>query len=366
MVVNFLKLAHSKKITVTDKLVSCLNMCIIDYENGNLEIIMEKFYFNQSMIAELINSSTATISRAIATLNLDPIQSDGYKKKFDIECVKKITKFLYASNRQFIDQKIQVFYNFKGGTGKTSMCFQVATHLSILGYRVLCLDLDPQGHLSSAMGMAEDFGNETIYDVLINHIDINNIIVNVFEGLDFVPSNISLTRIEVPLSIQNKREEKLKKVIESLKDSYDFILMDTNPTISTLNMNAIVASDRINIVCETQPFSLYGLRVLVNELKKFCEDMSINPSYCIIPNKYEIKTATAQEVLGALRSEYGDVVINTIVRKSEDINVSSKKKLPVSVFCKPRSTAFEDVMDLVHEIVRSSLDKVEIKRKQAS
>lgn len=322
---------------------------------------MENFWFNQSMIAQLTKTSKANISRVISANNLLPIPSDtGHNKKFEISNIRAITNLAYAASRRPIEQSVHVFYNFKGGTGKTSLCFQVATHLSILGYKVLCLDLDPQGHLSSVMGVEEDWDNRTIYDVLINNCSIDDVIVNVYPGLDLVPSNISLTRIEVPLSTQNRREERLKKTIDSLKNKYDFIIMDTNPTISTLNMNALVASDRINIVCETQPFSLSGLRILVEEMNKFYEDMNLSPNFCVIPNKYEIKTATAQEVLGALRAEYGDMIINTIVRKCEDINVASKRKLPVSAFCKNRSTAFEDIMDLVHEIVKTSLSKYKI------
>ena len=82
--------------------------------------------------------------------------------------------------------------------------------------------------------------------------------------------------------------------------------------------------------------------------------MKINPNYCIIPNKYEIKTATAQEVLGAIRTEYGDSVISAVVRKSEEINIAAKKKLPLSAFCKTKSVALEDIMDLVHELVKQT------------
>lgn len=323
---------------------------------------MDSFFFNQAMLSHLTKASTASVSRGIANLKLTPIPSEtGHNKKFSIDSIRKITDVVYASSRRPIKQKVHVFYNFKGGTGKTSICFQVATHLSILGYKVLCLDLDPQGHLSSVLGIGEERNALTVYDILINSAKVEDAIINVFPGLDVIPSNISLTRIEVPLTAQNRREEKLKKIIDGLRSDYDFIIMDTNPTISTLNMNALVASDRINIVCETQPFSLSGLRILVDELDKFYSDMMLEPNYCIIPNKYEIKTATAQEVLGALRSEFGNLVLNDIIRKSEDINVASKKKVPVSAFCKSKSPAFEDIMDLVHDIVKLSLIDVDLK-----
>lgn len=224
----------------------------------------------------------------------------------------------------------------------------------MLGFDVLTLDLDPQGHLSHMMNIPENWNGNTIYDVLINGQNLGESVVNVCEGLDLLPANISMTRIEVPLSNKTKREEKLKNILSIVKGEYDFIIIDTNPTISTLNMNALVASDRVNIVCETQPFSLEGLRILVDEVNTFYSDMGLKPNFDIIPNKYEIKTATAQEILGALRFEFKDYVLGSIVRKSEDINVASKKKLPVSAFCRPKSASFEDINDLVHEIINLS------------
>ncbi len=314
------------------------------------------------MISQLMQTSPNTVSRQIASLQIEPLTNDiSHNKRYSLEKTRLITDSLYAAHKRPIEQKIQVFYNFKGGTGKTSLCYQVASHLAILGFKVLALDLDPQGHLSSIMNIPEDWNGPTIYDVVINGFPLNEALVNVFSGLDLLPANISMTRIEVPLSSKTKREEKLKNILDPFREYYDFIVMDTNPTISTLNMNALVASDRVNVVCETQPFSLSGLRVLVEQMINFYEDMGFQTNYSIIPNKYEIKTAISQEVLGALRSEYGNAVISSVVRKSEDINAASKKKMPISTFCKSKSTAFEDVMDLVHEIIKQSLVPVEKK-----
>lgn len=308
--------------------------------------------FSQSMIAHLTKTTANTVSRMIAAHNIQPLLNEvSHNKRYDIDQTRKIAHLLYVKNQRPIRQKINVFYNFKGGTGKTSLCYQVATHLSLLGFKVLVLDLDPQAHLSAVMRIPEDWSGPTIYDVLINGVPFPEACVEVFDGLSLVPANISMTRIELPLSTKTKREEKLSHILDPYKDQFDYIIMDTNPTISTLNMNALVASQRVNIVCETQPFSLSGLRILVEEMEAFYGDMDLKPNYSIIANKYEIKTATAQEILGALRSEYGDHVLSAVVRKSEDINVATKKKSPLAGFCKVKSTAFEDIMDLVHEFV---------------
>ncbi|MGV8947662.1 MAG: ParA family protein [Lutibacter sp.] len=307
------------------------------------------------MIAHLCGTSINTVSRAVTSLHVESIdQASNYNKRYNIVDVRKITSLLYAGNKKPIHQKINVFYNFKGGTGKTSICYQVATHLALLGFKVLALDLDPQAHLSLAMQVPEDYQGPTIFDILVQGSSLQKALLPIFPGLDLLPANISMTRIEVPLSGKTKREEKLLVALEPVRELYDYIVIDTNPTISTLNMNALVASDRVNIVCETQPFSLSGLRVLMAEMMSFYEEMKINPNFCIIPNKYEIKTATAQEVLGAIRTEYGDSVISAVVRKAEEINIAAKKKLPLSGFCKMKSVALEDIMDLTHELVKQT------------
>lgn len=313
---------------------------------------------NQAMVSKLIRAHSAVVGKTASLNNIPSVALGVSDRRYELENVRKIANMLFANSKRPIKQKTNVFYNFKGGTGKTSLCYQVATHLALMGFDVLALDLDPQAHLSLAMQIPEDYSGPTIYDVMINGHDLEDSLTSIFPGLDLLPANISMTRIEVPLSTKTKREEKLAQILNPLKSKYDYIIIDTNPTISTLNLNALFASDRINIVCETQPFSLAGLRILVSEISHFFREMTkTDPNYCIIPNKYEIKTAISQEVLGLLRTEYSDKVIGSVVRKSEEFNTASKIKSPISFFCRSRSVAFEDVMDLIHELIDQTASK---------
>jgi len=310
--------------------------------------------FSQNMIADLIGVSPQSVLRAIKDLKLHNINTESLKrKKYSFEDTRSISNYIKPKN-QSIKKKIHVFYNLKGGTGKTSLCYQLGFHLSIVGYKVLFLDCDPQGHLSTALNFPEDENYNTLYDILINGIPFNESIVSILPGLDAVPSNLSLSRVEVPLSQKARREDKLIEIISEVIDQYDFIFIDTNPYISTLNLNALIAADHVNLVCETAPFSLYGLRVLLEETTKFFSEMKKPLDYKIIANKYESRTATAQEVLGYLRSHYKESVMNSVIRKSEDINISTKEKLPISSFCKRKSLGLEDVKDLMNEIITLS------------
>lgn len=309
--------------------------------------------FSQKLISLMGKVSTSKVSRYVSSNNIEQF-FDGSKKlkKYDLPSTHRILEAIRPKNK--IYKKVHSFYNFKGGTGKTSICFQSSLVLSFLGYKVLVVDLDPQAHLSYALRFDEDEKFNTMYDVIIGGAPIDKAIQEVIPGLDCIPANLSMTRLEVPLSQKTKREEVLKKILKPLSNKYDFIFLDTNPTISTLNMNALVASDHINVICETQPFSLSGLAILVEEIESFYDDMDKQYSYKILPNKYESKTATAQEVLGVLRSDYGEHVYASVVRKCEDFNISAKLKLPL-LTCSPlKSIAVEDVMDFSEELIKIS------------
>jgi chromosome partitioning protein len=314
-------------------------------------------FLSQRNISELCGISLWTVNKFVTTHTIPHNENTGGKiKRYSIQNTRKIIYNLLSSEKK-IQKKVHVFYNFKGGTGKTSLCYQTCTHLALMGFRVLAIDLDPQGHLSRSLRCEENGNYATMYDVIFNGEKIENVIRSVFPGLDVVPSNLALTRIEVPLSQRTRREEVLRKILDTIVDSYDFVLIDTNPTISVLNMNALVAADHINVVCETHPYSLAGLGLLVEELEKFFHDMQLMLSYKIVANKYEAKTATAQEVLGVLRLDYKNAIMETVVRKSEDINLSTKKSLPVCCVGSNKSTAFEDIRDFIHELINKSVNQ---------
>lgn len=312
----------------------------------------ENFYFTQAMLVKMSNVSASTLSRLISRLELEQ-EENTIRRKYDFEQSRIILKEAVSKNYE-VDKKVQVFFNFKGGTGKTSLCHQISIHMALLGFKVLVIDCDPQAHLTYALGIQEDEEKLTLYDSVVNKLPIKETIRNVYPGLDLIPSDISLTRIELQLSQLTSREKILKKLINPLKQNYDFIFLDTNPTISILNQNATYCADMVNIVCETQPFSLKGLEILVKELEDFSIAMDHPINYQIIPNKYDAKTATSQEVLGVLRYDYKDTVLASIVRRCEDINISAKRRLPVCAFCKKASVAFEDICDLSLAILKES------------
>lgn len=328
-----------------------------------MRVDLDKITFNQKLISFVSGQTTPTISRYMSDNKIPFItEAANSRKRYSFEQVRKVIKSFVADQRE-VKESIQVFFNFKGGTGKTSICHQVAVHLTLMGFKVLAVDCDPQAHLSSTFGFDEYSDDSTLYDVLINGVDINSIIKEVYPGLDLVPSNLSMTTVEIPFSQKPNREKLLSKILSPMREKYDFILLDTNPTISNLNQSITYSADRLNIVCETQPYSLKGLNMLIREVEDFSKEMEHPINFCIIPNKYESKTVTSQEALGTLRHEHKEAVLDSLVRKCEDINVSAQRKLPIHAFVGSKSVALEDIRDLTDELVEKSTIRIESNKK---
>lgn len=318
----------------------------------------DDFSFPQSLLPTLTGAIPSTVSRLIAGHDYPHISRYGVKRKrYSFATTQKICYQLMTKGL-VPEKKIQVFFNFKGGTGKTSLCHQISVFFALVGFKVLVIDCDPQAHLSYSLGFNEQEDNKTLYDVIVNGVPIQSVIKPVYTNFDCIPSNLSLTRLETPLNQKPNRERVFSKMIEPLKEKYDFIFIDTNPTISTVNRNVTLAADVLNIVCETQPYSLKGLEMLVEEIKSFSQAMEEEINYRIIPNKYESKTATSQEAIGTLRRDYREHVMDSVVRKCEDLNISAKKRKPLLAFCSKSSVAFEDLCDLGREMLKDSTTKL--------
>ncbi|QEK39896.1 ParA family protein [Candidatus Sneabacter namystus] len=312
---------------------------------------MEAF-FSQSVICYLSGAIPSNVSRYMTSSDISPVKR-GKRKSFSYQDTRKLVKH-FGYKGLVPKKKVQVFFNFKGGTGKTSVCYHISSFFALCGFNVLVVDCDPQAHLSYSWGFDIYDDYKTLYDVIVNHVPFEEAVVEVCEGVHCLPSNLSLTRLELPLNQMPNRERVFGKLISPIKDKYDFIFIDTNPTISTINRNVTLASDELNVVCETQPYSLRGLEILIDEILHLSEVMDMQISYKIIPNKYESKTATSQEALGKLRLDYKNHLMNSVIRKCEDVNVAAKRMLPVFFWGNKNSNAFEDFCDLGKEMIENS------------
>jgi chromosome partitioning protein len=249
------------------------------------------------------------------------------------------------------EKKTQMFYNVKGGTGKSTLTAQFVMMASLLGYRVLAIDLDGQGHLTVNLDILDAHERPTIYDVLINDLPIAESIMNVAPGLDLIPANLGLCNIEIPLNNKTRREYRLSEAIAKIAPEYDLIIADTNPAASILNGSMLVASDRVNVICATNPLSFHGMSLVMATIDQMKREFGRDLDVKIIPNMYDNREVISQEVLGELRSQFEDHCAKAVINRSADMNEATKRRTTVwSVNTK--GTAAQDISDLTHELLR--------------
>jgi chromosome partitioning protein len=179
--------------------------------NYNLDIPMNEFVFSQSQLARISGSPSVSIFRKLQALKVsenakEPEKKESGRRKIDITLTRKVLSTYFEEKKSKINRKVHMFYNFKGGTGKTTICYQISTTLSLMGFNVLVIDCDPQAHLTSLFGLPENHTLQTIFDVMIHGIPLEKSIIQVYEGLDLIQSAIPLTKIEIPLAQKMQRE----------------------------------------------------------------------------------------------------------------------------------------------------------------
>lgn len=208
--------------------------------------------------------------------------------------------------------------NQKGGVAKTTSTFNIGAILAEKGKRVLLVDLDPQHSLTIALGIDDEL-TKSIYNVICEKEDINNVILEVSENLYIAPSNLELSIAELQLVSMMARESILKKALDKVKDNYDIILIDCPPSLSLLTVNALVASNEVIVPTATDYLSYKGLELLIDTInnvkENLNEDLKIKG---VIATMYDKRTKHANEVLEALNDEFNVLGIVKISVAAKD------------------------------------------------
>ncbi len=248
--------------------------------------------------------------------------------------------------------KIQMFYNVKGGTGKSTLTAQYVMKTAMLGLKVLAIDLDGQGHLTVNLDILDAHERPTVYDVLINDLPLSDAIMNVAPCLDLVPANLGLCNIEIPLNNKSRREYRLSEAIAKVADQYDLIVSDTNPAASILNGSMLVAAELVNVVCATNPLSFHGMSLVMATIEDMEREFKHNLEVKIVPNMYDNREVISQEVLGELRSQFSQHCTHAVVNRSADLNEATKRRTTVWDV-NSKGIAAQDIKALTHELLFS-------------
>lgn len=246
----------------------------------------------------------------------------------------------------------QLFLNFKGGTGKSVISANYGYKLAQIGFKVLMVDLDPQGHLTKCLGRNPEEFSKTLFDVIINKAPIQSAIASTpnMSTLEIIPANLSLSPIELSLTGLHAREFKLKRALEGIEDNYDIIILDAPPNIGLLNLNAILAVDDLLIPVLADFLSYDGLKILFETLRDIQDDFDYElDNIYIFLNRYNESMNISIRSRDAIMKNYAEYVCETVIRQNTTLSDATAQGKAIFEFA-PNSRASTDINKLVNEI----------------
>jgi chromosome partitioning protein len=245
--------------------------------------------------------------------------------------------------------KVIAFANQKGGVAKTTTTLNLACAFAEKGHRVLCVDMDPQGNLTMSQGIDPDTLDVSMYDVLVHHLDIRQVVRK--REIDIACASIDLAGAEIAMSTQIGRERSLQKAFKSIEDEYDFICIDTPPSLGLLTINALTAAHKVIVPVQCEYLSMRGLIQLQNTLEMIKENL--NPDVDIegiLPTLVDSRTLHAKEAIEILEENFGDRVFASRIKKTIRFAEAPVKGMSVLKY-DPDGTAAESYRQLAKEVL---------------
>ena len=248
--------------------------------------------------------------------------------------------------------KIISFTNQKGGVGKTTTCVNLSAYLAAMGQKVLILDLDPQGNATSGVGVEKHKGLKTIYDLIDGESPIDEVIIQTqIDGLDIIPSTVDLAAAEIFLVSLSNREKIIKEILGNVKEYYDFIMIDCQPSLGLLTVNALTASDSVIIPMQCEFYSLDGITQLMNTLRLV--KLHLNPTLDVEgvvrtmkDNRSNLINQVSQEIIKFFKSKVFDTYIPRNIRLAE----APSHGMPIILY-DPSSKGAEAYLSLAEEFL---------------
>ena len=241
------------------------------------------------------------------------------------------------------------FANQKGGVAKTTTTLNLAVAFAESGHKVLCIDLDPQGNLTMSQGIDPDKVETSMYDVLVHHIPIRDVIHE--REIDIAVASIDLAGAEIAMSTQIGRERSLEKALSAVADDYDFVCIDTPPSLGLLTVNALTASDKVIVPVQCEYLSMRGLMQLQGTLEMIRENL--NPRVQIegiLPTMLDSRTVHAKEAVEILEENFGELVFKSRIRKAIKFAEAPVRGASVLKY-DPKSNAADYYRELAKEVL---------------
>ena len=248
--------------------------------------------------------------------------------------------------------KILAIINQKGGVGKSTTAVNLAAALGALGKEVLLVDLDPQGNATSGYGINKRELDECVYNVLLGETAVEDVILScVGEGVDVLPSTISLAGAEVELVNEMARENRLKNALGSLRGRYDFILIDCPPSLGLLTINALVAADKLLVPIQCEFYALEGVTKLLDSMKRVKGILNpILDIYGIVLTMYDSRTNLAKQVVEEVQSFFGSAVFETLIPRTVKLSEAPSYGQPIIEYA-PENKGAIAYNELAEEVI---------------
>ena len=247
--------------------------------------------------------------------------------------------------------KCIVFVNQKGGVGKTTSAINIGAYIALAGKKVLLVDFDSQGNMSSGIGVSKD--KPTVYELLAGQVEPEKSVKQTsVDDLDALSASIDLSGVEIELAEAEGREFYLKNALEPLKPKYDYILIDCPPSLGLLTLNGLAAADSVLVPMQCEYFALEGITLLLQTVQKV--QKTINPSLTIggvFFTMFDSRTRLAQDVVMQVKAYFKDVVFNTIIPRNVRLSEAPSHGLPI---CKydPSCVGARSYEKLAEEVIR--------------
>lgn len=248
--------------------------------------------------------------------------------------------------------RIIAIANQKGGVAKTTTAVNLSAWLSIMGQKVLLVDIDPQGNATTGVGVDKDSLENCIYDVIINGKSLQEIIVpSAVEGLSLAPATIELAGAEVELVSVEEREKVLKKALQGIKDEFDFVFIDCPPSLGLLTINALTAADSLIIPIQCEYYALEGLGQLLNTFNMVQQHLNENIVLeGVLLTMFDGRTNLAIQVVDEVKKYFRDKVYRSIVPRNVRLSEAPSHGKPVMVYDR-RSRGSEVYRELAKEVL---------------